>query len=72
MVNPLCSAQTLSPFGDRAGAASALLGFWQMFAAAFGVSLAAVISKDAMIGLGLVLALASIAASVLYLMRRKG
>jgi DHA1 family bicyclomycin/chloramphenicol resistance-like MFS transporter len=45
MVNPLCSAQTLSPFGDRAGAASALLGFWQMLAAALGVSLAAVIAK---------------------------
>ena len=34
MVNPLCSAQALSSFGDRAGAASALLGFWQMMAAA--------------------------------------
>jgi DHA1 family bicyclomycin/chloramphenicol resistance-like MFS transporter len=36
MVNPLCSAQALSPFGDRAGVASALLGFWQMLAAALG------------------------------------
>jgi MFS transporter, DHA1 family, multidrug resistance protein len=72
MVNPLCSAQTLSPFGDRAGAASALLGFWQMLAAAMGVALAAVIAKNAMTGLGLVLALASIVASALYQMRRKG
>ena len=71
MVNPLCSAQTLSSFGDRAGAASALLGFWQMMAAAVGVSLAAVISKDAMTGLGLVLTLASIVAAVLYQVRRK-
>ena len=71
MVNPLCSAQSLSPFGDRAGAASALLGFWQMMAAAVGVSLAAVISKDAMTGLGLVLTLASIVAAVLYQVRRK-
>jgi MFS transporter, DHA1 family, multidrug resistance protein len=71
MVNPLCSAQTLSSFGDRAGAASALLGFWQMMAAAVGVSLAAVISKDAMIGLGLVLMLASIVAAILYQVRRK-
>ena len=71
MVNPLCSAQTLSSFGDRAGAASALLGFWQMMAAALGVSLAAVISKDAMTGLGLVLTLASIVAAVLYQVRRK-
>lgn len=46
MVNPLCSAQALSPFGDRAGAASALLGFWQMLAAALGVSLAAVIARN--------------------------
>ena len=72
MVNPLCSAQTLSPFGDRAGAASALLGFWQMLAAALGVLLAAVIAKDAMTGLGLVLMLASILASALYQFRRKG
>jgi MFS transporter, DHA1 family, multidrug resistance protein len=72
MVNPLCSAQTLSPFGNRAGAASALLGFWQMLAAALGVSLAAVIAKDAMTGLGLVLVLASILASALYQLRRKG
>jgi DHA1 family bicyclomycin/chloramphenicol resistance-like MFS transporter len=72
MVNPLCSAQTLSPFGDRAGTASALLGFWQMLAAALGVSLAAVIAKDPMIGLGLVLVLASILASAIYQFRRKG
>jgi DHA1 family bicyclomycin/chloramphenicol resistance-like MFS transporter len=72
MVNPLCSAQALSPFGDRAGAASALLGFWQMLAAALGVSLAAVIAKDAMIGLGVVLVLGSLLASALYQFRRKG
>ncbi|WP_431203089.1 multidrug effflux MFS transporter [Bradyrhizobium betae] len=72
MVNPLGSAQALSPFGDRAGAASALLGFWQMLAAALGVSLAAVIAKDAMIGLGLVLVLASIVAAAAYQIRRRG
>ncbi len=71
MVNPLGSAQTLSPFGDRAGAASALLGFWQMAAAAGGVALAAVIARDAMVGLGLVLALASVVAAVVYQLRRK-
>ena len=42
-----------------------------MLAAALGVSLAAVIAKDAMTGLGLVLVLASIVASALYRMRRK-
>ena len=41
IVNPLGSAQALSPFGEKAGAASALLGFWQMMAAAIGVWLAA-------------------------------
>ena len=71
MVNPLCSAQALSPFGDRAGAASALLGFWQMLAAALGVSLAAVIAKNPMIGLGLVLVLASTFASAIYQVRVK-
>jgi DHA1 family bicyclomycin/chloramphenicol resistance-like MFS transporter len=71
MVNPLCSAQALSPFGDRAGAASALLGFWQMLAAALGVALAAAIAKDAMTGLGLLLVVASIVAAALYQMRRK-
>ncbi|OSI59831.1 multidrug effflux MFS transporter [Bradyrhizobium canariense] len=71
MVNPLCSAQALSPFGDRAGAASALLGFWQMLAAALGVSLAAVIASNPMIGLGLVLVLASSLASAIYQVRGK-
>ncbi|MCK1606095.1 multidrug effflux MFS transporter [Bradyrhizobium sp. 166] len=70
MVNPLCSAQALSPFGDRAGAASALLGFWQMLAAALGVSLAAVIARNPMIGLGLVLVLASSLGSAIYQVRQ--
>ncbi|MGJ4948995.1 multidrug effflux MFS transporter [Bradyrhizobium sp. HKCCYLS20291] len=72
MVNPLCSAKTLSPFGDRAGAASALLGFWQMLAAALGVALAAVIAKNPMIGLGLVLVLASILAAAVFQGRARG
>ena len=40
IVSPLGTAQALSPFGDKAGAASALLGFWQMMNAAAGVWLA--------------------------------
>ncbi len=70
MVNPLGSAQSLSPFGDRAGAASALLGFWQMISAAVCVFVAAIITKDAMTGLGLVLTLASIGGTALYMLRR--
>ena len=71
MVNPLGSAQSLSPFGDRAGTASALLGFWQMLSAAIWVFVAAIIAKDPMIGLGLVLTLASVSATLLYQMRLK-
>lgn len=41
MINPLGTAITLQPFGDRAGAASALLGFLQMIAAAIAIGVAA-------------------------------
>jgi MFS transporter, DHA1 family, multidrug resistance protein len=71
IVNPLGTAQALSPFGEKAGAASALLGFWQMMAAAIGVWLAATVSHQAMFALGLVLTVASLVAVVLYAMRAK-
>jgi DHA1 family bicyclomycin/chloramphenicol resistance-like MFS transporter len=71
IVNPLGSAQSLSPFGEKAGAASALLGFWQMMAAAIGVWLAATISHQAMLALGIVLTVAALLALVLYTMRKK-
>jgi DHA1 family bicyclomycin/chloramphenicol resistance-like MFS transporter len=71
VVNPLGTAQTLSPFGTHAGAASALLGFWQMMGAAIGVLLASTIVPQAMLALGLVLVLASLLALVLYTMRAK-
>jgi DHA1 family bicyclomycin/chloramphenicol resistance-like MFS transporter len=71
IVNPLGSAQSLSPFGEKAGAASALLGFWQMMAAAIGVWLAATISHQAMFALGIVLTVAALLALVLYTMRKK-
>jgi DHA1 family bicyclomycin/chloramphenicol resistance-like MFS transporter len=66
IVNALGSAQSLSPFGEKAGAASALLGFWQMMAAAIGVWLAATISHAAMFALGIVLTVAALLALVLY------
>jgi DHA1 family bicyclomycin/chloramphenicol resistance-like MFS transporter len=66
IVNPLGTAQALSPFGETAGAASALLGFWQMMAAAIGVWLAATVSAQAMLALGLVLTVAVLAATALY------
>jgi DHA1 family bicyclomycin/chloramphenicol resistance-like MFS transporter len=71
IVNPLGTAQALSPFGEKAGAASALLGFWQMMVAAIGVWLAATISHEAMFALGVVLAAASLVALGLYALRAK-
>jgi DHA1 family bicyclomycin/chloramphenicol resistance-like MFS transporter len=71
IVNPLGTAQALSPFGEKAGAASALLGFWQMMAAAIGVWLAASVSHEAMFALGIVLTVASLLAAGLYTMRAK-
>jgi DHA1 family bicyclomycin/chloramphenicol resistance-like MFS transporter len=71
MVNPLGTAQALSPFGEKAGAASALIGFWQMMGAAIGVWLAATISHQAMFSLGIVLTAASLLALLLYTMRKR-
>ena len=71
IVNPLGTAQALSPFGEKAGAASALLGFWQMMGAAIGVYLAATVSHEAMLALGIVVVAASLAAVALYAMRAK-
>jgi MFS transporter, DHA1 family, multidrug resistance protein len=71
IVNPLGTAQALSPFGAKAGAASALVGFWQMMTAAIGVWLAATISHDALFALGVVLTVFSMAAVGLYTMRAK-
>ena len=71
IVNPLGTAQALSPFGEKAGAASALVGFWQMMTAAIGVWLAATISHEAMFALGVVLTVFSFVAVGLYTMRAK-
>ena len=71
IVNPLGTAQALSPFGEKAGAASALLGFWQMMGAAIGVWLAATVSHESMFALGIVLTVASLLAVGLYAMRAR-
>jgi DHA1 family bicyclomycin/chloramphenicol resistance-like MFS transporter len=71
IVNPLGTAQALSPFGDRAGAASALVGFWQMMTAAIGVWLTATISHEALFALGVVLTVFSLLAVGLYTLRAK-
>ncbi|MFG3756177.1 Bcr/CflA family drug resistance efflux transporter, partial [Klebsiella pneumoniae] len=54
IVNPLGTALTLSPFGDRAGLASALVGFLQMAGAAAGVSVTAALALPVMAALGVV------------------
>ena len=66
VVAPLATARALSPFGEKAGAASALLGFWQMMNAAIGVWLAATVSHEAMLALGVVLSAFSLLALGLY------
>jgi DHA1 family bicyclomycin/chloramphenicol resistance-like MFS transporter len=71
IVNPLGTAQALSPFGEKAGAASALVGFWQMMNAAIGVWLAATISREALFALGMVLTVFSLAAVGFYTLRAK-
>jgi MFS transporter, DHA1 family, multidrug resistance protein len=71
IVNPLGTAQALSPFGEKAGAASALVGFWQMMSAAIGVWLAATVSHEALFALGIVLTAASLIATALYTKRAK-
>ncbi len=71
IVNPLGTAQALSPFGEKAGAASALVGFWQMMSAAIAVWLAATVSHEAMFALGIVLTVTSLVAVGLYSLRRK-
>jgi len=71
IVNPLGTAQALSPFGEKAGAASALVGFWQMMTAAIGVWLAATISHDALFALGAVLTAFSLVAVGLYTLRTR-
>jgi DHA1 family bicyclomycin/chloramphenicol resistance-like MFS transporter len=71
IVNPLGTAQALSPFGEKAGAASALVGFWQMMSAAIAVWLAATVSHEALFALGIVLTVASLLAVGLYTMRAK-
>lgn len=46
LVNPIGTAITLGPFGDRAGIASALLGFLQMMCAAVGTALIGALPID--------------------------
>jgi DHA1 family bicyclomycin/chloramphenicol resistance-like MFS transporter len=69
IVNPLGTAQALSPFGDKAGAASALVGFWQMMTAR-SASGRGDDPHEALFALGMVLTVFSLAASG-YTLRAK-
>jgi len=66
VVIPLATARALSPVGEKAGAASALLGFLQMMVAAIGVWLAATVSHEAMLALGVVMSAFSLLALGMY------
>jgi DHA1 family bicyclomycin/chloramphenicol resistance-like MFS transporter len=71
LVNPLGTALTLSPFGDRAGSASALLGFMQMAAAAVAIVATTVLPILPFPALSLVLALLTTAAFLVFLLRTR-
>lgn len=66
LVSPLVTATALQPFGDRAGLASALLGFLQMAGAAIGVVLTAAITS-ATLAIGVVQAALTMLGLILYL-----
>lgn len=70
LVNPLGTALTLSPFGDRAGLASALLGFMQMSGAAIGAAAATALPVAPIMALALVVAVFSVAATGIFLARQ--
>lgn len=55
MINPLGTAIALQPFGRRAGAASALLGFLQMSCAAVAISAAAILHVSAYTSFAIIL-----------------
>ncbi len=69
LVNPLGTALTLSPFGERAGAASALLGFLQMTAAAIAIVATTMLPILPFVALSIVLAVLTTAACLLFLLR---
>jgi DHA1 family bicyclomycin/chloramphenicol resistance-like MFS transporter len=62
---------TLSPFGDRAGLASALLGFVQMAGAAVGATLATSLALTPVTALGSVLT-SFLGPAILLFAARKG
>ncbi len=60
LANPLTTAASLAPFGDKAGVAAAMVGFVIGLGAAIGVPLAAVLAKEPGLSLGYALVLTSV------------
>jgi DHA1 family bicyclomycin/chloramphenicol resistance-like MFS transporter len=66
LINPIGSAITLEPFGDRAGAASALLGFLQMGLAALGTALVGALAAPPAQTLGWVMLAGTATAGLIF------
>jgi DHA1 family bicyclomycin/chloramphenicol resistance-like MFS transporter len=69
LANPTGTALTLSPFGARAGSASALLGFMQMAMAALAILAATTLPISAFAALSAVLGVLTTAAVLLFSLR---
>jgi MFS transporter, DHA1 family, multidrug resistance protein len=69
MLNPIGTALTLTPFGERAGAASALLGFMQMAAAALAIITATTLATSPFLALSIVLATMTTVAALVFRFR---
>lgn len=59
LINPLGTAITLQPFGEKAGAASALLGFLQMGCAALSIGVASALGVPAYLAFCIIMAASS-------------
>lgn len=66
LINPIGSAITLEPFGHRAGAASALLGFLQMGLAAFGTALIGALPFGTALTLGWIMLAGTVCATISF------
>lgn len=67
LINPLSTAIALSPFGQQAGVASALLGFMQMGCAAIGASFASTLPFSSSVSLAVILTAGSTLALLAFL-----
>ena len=67
LVNPIATAIALEPFGDRAGIASALLGFLQMACAAVGTWLISALALPATAAFAVMVASGSTLAFLIFL-----